>query len=86
MTVTIELPDKLESELVDRAARAGVSLEDYILSLLATNLAREEVPRTGAELVQYWQRESLLGTRKDIADSQTHARTLREQAERRSRD
>ncbi|HEX6900290.1 MAG TPA: hypothetical protein VF789_11275 [Thermoanaerobaculia bacterium] len=43
------------------------------------------MPRTGADLVAYWQAEGLVGTRPDIADSQAHAREIRRQAERRER-
>lgn len=39
-------------------------------------------PKTGAELVGYWQDEGLIGTRPDIDDSQEYARTLRAIAER----
>ena len=39
--------------------------------------------RTGADLVAYWERNGLLGTRRDIADPVKYARELREQAERR---
>jgi hypothetical protein len=41
--------------------------------------------QSGAELLGYWQREGLVGTRRDITDSQAHARALRQQAERRPR-
>lgn len=41
----------------------------------------KEVVRTGADLVAYWQREGLIGTRKDITDSSKYARQIREQAE-----
>jgi hypothetical protein len=42
-----------------------------------------DLPRTGADLVSYWQREGLIGTRPEITDSQTHARQIRQQVERR---
>lgn len=37
----------------------------------------------GTDLVTYWRRENLIGTRPEIADSPAYARRLREQAERR---
>jgi hypothetical protein len=43
------------------------------------------LPKTGSELVAYWQSEGLIGTRTDITDSQRHARQLRRQAEKRAR-
>jgi hypothetical protein len=42
-------------------------------------------PQTGAELVDYWRREGLIGYRSDIADSASHARRLRRQAESRAK-
>jgi hypothetical protein len=45
----------------------------------------DNVPRTGAEIVAYWEREGLIGTRTDITDSVEHARQLRRRAERRER-
>jgi len=43
----------------------------------------EPRPTTGAEVVAYWERHGLLGTRPDISDSLEHARALRRKAERR---
>jgi putative addiction module component (TIGR02574 family) len=43
------------------------------------------MPSTGAEVVAYWEREGLLGTRPDITDPSGHARALREKAEKRER-
>lgn len=39
---------------------------------------------SGAELVAYWRREGVIGSRPDIADSQAHARAARARAERRT--
>src|SRR5947209_2577807 len=40
----------------------------------------EPRPTTGAEVVAYWERHGLLGTRPDITDSLEHARALRRKA------
>src|SRR2546422_165852 len=45
----------------------------------------EPRPTNGAELVAYWQRHGLIGTRPDITDSLEPARQLRRKAERRDR-
>ena len=82
MTITLNLPPKLADELTTEAARLGLSLSEYALRLLTTGQKRN-MPKTGAELVAYWQAEGLVGTRPDIADSQTHAREIRRQAEKR---
>jgi hypothetical protein len=74
----------LESVLVSEANQHGLSVQDYALRLLASSLLLENKPKTGAELVEYWQREGVIGSRPEITDSQTHARELRKRAERRS--
>lgn len=84
MSITVDLPADLESELADEAARAGVPLPEYVRQLLARCIHLDPAPRDGAELVAYWQREGLIGCRPDGADGPTHARALREQAQRRS--
>ncbi|MGA9774113.1 MAG: hypothetical protein WBV94_34095 [Blastocatellia bacterium] len=85
MSITLDLPQELESELSAEAAQLGISLPEYVLRLLATGFVIGKKPQTGAELVQYWQDEGLTGTRPDIADSQTHARQIRQRTERRAR-
>jgi hypothetical protein len=86
MTITLELPQELESELAAEAAQLGLSLAEYALRILATGRAPRNPPKTGSELVAYWQSEGLIGTRPDITDSQQHAREVRQQAEKRERD
>jgi hypothetical protein len=83
MTLKIELPDELETELATEAEGFGLSLAEYSLQLLRERRPAGELPRTGAELVSYWQRENLIGTRPEITDGPAHSRHLREKAERR---
>jgi hypothetical protein len=85
MTITLDLPEELEKELSAEADQLGLSLPEYVLRVLSTGLVVGNRPKTGAELVAYWQSEALIGTRPEIADSQTHARAVREQAEQRTR-
>lgn len=85
MSLVLDLPAELESELAAEACRLGLSLSEYVVRLLAGGRAPSPAPCTGAELLAYWQGEGLVGTRSDIADSSAHARTLREQAQRRAR-
>ena len=47
----------------------------------ATFPASKPLPKTGAELVAYWQSENVIGFRGDITDAPTEARRLREEAE-----
>lgn len=85
MTLTLELSRDLERRLTTEAARLGLPVEQYALRLLGDTAPREDRPTTGAELVAFWQREGVIGSRPDIADSQAHARALRRRAERRLR-
>jgi len=86
MTLTLELPQALERRLSDEATRLGLPLEKYALRLLGSPPELEEATLTGAELVARWRSQGVIGSRKDIQDSQTHARKLRQEAERRLRD
>jgi hypothetical protein len=83
MTITLDLPEEVMQELSAEANQLGVPLAEYIQRVLVTGRAVEQMPQTGAELVAYWRREGLIGTRPDISDSQQHARKLRSQAEHR---
>lgn len=90
MTLTVDLPQELEEELRVEATRLGVSLSEYALRLLSKWRLIHNIefdlntsPKTGTELVTYWQQTGLIGYRTDIADSETHARSIRSIAERR---
>ena len=83
MSIAVELPKELESELANEAAQLGLSLPEYILRVLSTGVVIGARPKTGSELVDYWKDEGLIGTRRDIADSQAHARQVRDHAEQR---
>ena len=83
MTLMLELPTDVEADLAAEAERQGVPLEEYALRLLSTAVHGHAL-KSGAELVDYWRREGILGSRMDITDSQQHAATLRESAERRN--
>jgi hypothetical protein len=85
MSLVLDLPGELETELAAEAASFGLPLPDYVLRLLSGGRAPSSPPRTGADVLAYWQRENLVGTRPEIADSPAHARTLREQSQRRPR-
>jgi predicted DNA-binding antitoxin AbrB/MazE fold protein len=49
----------------------------------ARNQQESPMPTNGADLVAYWKKKGLIGTRPDITDSVAHARALRRQAETR---
>ncbi|HEY1377204.1 MAG TPA: hypothetical protein VGF55_10445 [Gemmataceae bacterium] len=85
MSLVLDLPPDLETELAAEAARLGLPLSEYAVRLLAAGRTAGPKPTTGAELLAYWQGAGLVGTRSDIADAAGHARTLRAQAESRER-
>ncbi len=86
MSITLDIPDELVSELAAEAQQLGLPLSDYLVKLLATGRTSGSLPKTGAELVAFWQEQGVVGSRPEIADSPTHAREVRHQAEQRARD
>ena len=85
MSIVLELPPELETELVAEAARLHLPIAEYALRLLAAGRIANPKPSNGADLVAYWQSGGLVGTRPEIADASAHARTVRQQAENRER-
>ncbi|MCY7278252.1 MAG: hypothetical protein LH702_32075 [Phormidesmis sp. CAN_BIN44] len=85
MNIRLDLPSELEIELSTEAARLNLPLPTYILRILSSRQVLNHPPKTGAELVAYWQSEGVINSRPDITDSQAHARRLRDEAETRSR-
>lgn len=81
MPLILELPTELERELTVAAQEAGLSLAEYSLQLLAMRALPDTTVTTGADLVAYWQRLGLIGSRTEILDSQMHARQIRNRAE-----
>lgn len=86
MTLTIDLPQDLARELANEAGKLGIPLSEYALRLLYSREVTEKKPETGDELVAYWQEEELIGSRKEIDDSQLYARQIRTLAETRLRE
>jgi hypothetical protein len=86
MSVSLDLSPDLETELSTEAARLNLPLPEYILRLLSVRQVLSNPPKTGAELVNYWQRTGVINSRPDIIDSQVHARKLRHEAETRNRE
>jgi hypothetical protein len=83
MSITLDIPEGLAGELRAEAQRLGLPLSDYVVTLLATGRTAKSLPKTGAELVTYWQEQGVVGSRPDIFDSQAHSREVRRQAEQR---
>jgi hypothetical protein len=84
MTLTLELPQDLEKALLAEATQLSLPLPEYMLRVLYLRPAIDSKPKTGADLVAYWQETNLIGNRQDIKDSQKYARELRAEAEKRN--
>ncbi|GCL36091.1 MAG: hypothetical protein ACKO9I_13045 [Sphaerospermopsis kisseleviana] len=85
MSINLNLPPELEKELHTEAEKLHLPLSEYILHILSTRKVADNLPKTGAELVAYWENEGVINSRPDITDSQVYARELRHQAETRER-
>lgn len=89
MTLSLDLPPDLEARLNSEATRRHLSPAQCILEVLDTAMPGAPSPATPAELVDYCEREGVLGIwadRTDIPDSPEYARQLRHQAEQRADD
>jgi hypothetical protein len=87
MKLVLELPANLEAELSAEAAELGLPVAEHAVQILAARKGSDVAEiKTGADLVAYWQRHNLIGTRPDITDSQAYARKIREEAQTRARN
>ncbi|MBN3906400.1 MAG: hypothetical protein HWQ35_07535 [Nostoc sp. NMS1] len=86
MSINLDLPPELENELFTEASRLNLPISEYILRILSVRQVLANPPRTGAELVAYWQSEGVINSRPDITDSQAYARKLRQEAQTRERE
>ena len=85
MNVSIELPSDLENELSAEASQLKLPLSEYILRVLSFRPFFQNPPKTGLDLVAYWESVGVINSRPNITDSQEHARRLRDKAEHRER-
>ncbi|MDZ8053207.1 MAG: hypothetical protein RMX68_013125 [Aulosira sp. ZfuVER01] len=85
MSIHLDLPPELEKELFYEASQLNLTLSEYILRVLTLRQILPNPPKTGAELVAYWQSEGVINSLPDITDSQAYARNLRHEAETRER-
>lgn len=83
MNISLKLPSDLENELSTEAARLKLPLTEYVLRILSLRPDLENPPKTGAELITYWEQAGVINSRPDILNSQDHARQIRHQAETR---
>lgn len=85
MSINLDLPPELENQLFTEASRLNLPLSEYILRILSVRQVLANPPKTGAELVAYWESEGVINSRPDITDSQAYARKLRHEAQTRER-
>jgi hypothetical protein len=86
MTLTIKLTKAEKQGLERLASERGMGLDEYARTLLlAGSGASAPVITSGAELVDYWQREGVLGAKTGDTDSAAAARHIRKRAEQRVR-
>jgi hypothetical protein len=83
MNISLELPSDLENELSTEASRLNLPLTEYVLRILSLRPDLENLPKTGVELITYWEKAGVINSRPDILNSQDHARQIRHQAETR---
>ena len=92
MTLTLEITPEQERQLEAEAHRRNMDAADYAKAMLFdkepqnSETQTEEESWSGADLVAYWKREGVIGSRPDITDSLKHAQALRRQAEQRIRE
>lgn len=85
MSINLDLPSELENELSFEASQLKLPLAEYILRVLSFRPFLQNPPKTGAELIIYWENIGVINSRPDIADSQEYARRLRHESENRRR-
>ncbi|AFZ56667.1 hypothetical protein H6G54_00210 [Anabaena cylindrica FACHB-243] len=85
MSINLNLPPELEKELHTEASQLNVPLSEYILRILFTRKVADNLPKTGSELVEYWENEGVINSLFNITNSQAYSRELRHQAETRER-
>lgn len=85
MNISIELPPELEQELSTEASQLKLPLSEYILRVLDLRSNLQNPPKTGLELVTYWENIGVINSRPEIGNSQEYARKLRYEAETRNK-
>jgi len=73
VNISIDLPSDLENELSAEASQLKLPLSEYILHVLSFRPFLQNPPKTGLDLVAYWESVGVIKSRPDITDSQEHA-------------
>lgn len=67
MNISLDLPSELENELSTEASHLKLPLSEYILRVLSFRPFLQNPPKTGPELVAYWESVGVIGSPPDIA-------------------
>ena len=81
MTIVLEIDPDVEARLREGAARAGVDETDYARGLIEEGLKTR--PMTGAEALEYWEKQGVRGVFAGREDSPELAQRLRAEEEAR---
>jgi len=65
ISIQLELPPELESQLSAEALRLNLPLSEYILRVLSIGQVLSNPPKTKAELVACWQSKGVINSRLD---------------------
>lgn len=74
MKIALDLHWQLEDRLSKEASRLKLGLTECILRLLDGRSFLQNSPKTGAELVAFWENTKVLNSRPNIIDSQEYPR------------
>jgi hypothetical protein len=83
MSIVLDLPKKLVKELNSEAAQQNQDLNEYLTQLIQRG--RTARFSSTAEILQYWEKEGLIGNRPAHTNSQKVAQRLRKQSNTRNR-
>jgi hypothetical protein len=83
LSVAETLIELARSATAEAPPESAEDMEEQDEALLGTWPDDEPRPTNGAELVAYWQRHGLIGSRPDITDSLEYVQAMRRRAETR---
>ncbi len=85
MTITLDLPTKIEARLEEEAIVANISKELLASQLLAMSLPPADF-KNGAEAIAYWKQIGLIGMWADREDMKDSTAWVRQQQDKRRND
>lgn len=77
------ITEQKHPNIIHEKQNIDVEVNQNLIDDQSLNFNLETPPKTGAELVTYWQKSGIINSRPDINNSQEYARKLRQKAENR---